>query len=261
MRVRVLTAASGLVLVLLLVTAAGACGVVSGSGDLVTREPALNDFSRVEAGNGFEVSVTAGTPASVKVTIDDNIEQYLDVGVKDGTLHVELEDLNAYSGVTRRAVVVLPNLEALELNGSSQAQVRGFTDPEQAVEFALSGASEVDLEDITAGDVTVSLSGASRATGGITMGPAHVALSGGSKATLSGAAGRLSIDASGGSSADLARLPAESVDAQLSGGSEAVVTTSGRLDADLSGGSDLSYGGSPRLGAIDTSGGSDLHEQ
>lgn len=93
----------------------------------------------------------------------------------------------------------------------------------------------------------------------ITM-PALVGLvvSGGSDATVSGTGDEISVDASGGSDADLASFEVVNASVVASGGSDVTVNASGTLNADASGGSQVYYLGSPTMGQIDTSGGSDV---
>jgi len=93
----------------------------------------------------------------------------------------------------------------------------------------------------------------------ITM-PALVGLvvSGGSDATVSGTGDEISVDASGGSDVDLASFEVVNASVVASGGSDVTVNASGTLNADASGGSQVYYLGSPTMGQIDTSGGSDV---
>ena len=83
-------------------------------------------------------------------------------------------------------------------------------------------------------------------------------VSGGSDAMVSGTGDDITVDASGGSDADLAEFQVVNASIDASGGSQVIINASGNLNVDASGGSQIYYLGSPTLGQIDTSGGSNV---
>jgi hypothetical protein len=83
-------------------------------------------------------------------------------------------------------------------------------------------------------------------------------VSGGTDATVSGTGDEISVDASGGSDADLASFQVVNANIDASGGSDVTINASGTLNVDASGGSQVYYLGSPTMGQIVTSGGSDV---
>jgi hypothetical protein len=83
-------------------------------------------------------------------------------------------------------------------------------------------------------------------------------VSGGTDATVSGTGDDISVDASGGSDADLASFEVVNANVDASGGSDVTINASGTLNVDASGGSQVYYLGSPTMGQIETSGGSDV---
>lgn len=83
-------------------------------------------------------------------------------------------------------------------------------------------------------------------------------VSGGTDVTVSGTGDDISIDASGGSDVDLASFTVVNANIDASGGSDVTINASGTLNVDASGGSQVYYLGSPTLGQIETSGGSDV---
>ena len=89
----------------------------------------------------------------------------------------------------------------------------------------------------------------------------RITLSDGSHAELEGSASDLIIDASEGSHAKLSELHVKNADVTLSEGSDATINIDGNLDADLSEGSHLFYTGTPTMGKIQTSDGSDIRKQ
>jgi hypothetical protein len=187
-----------------------------GSGHATTQPYDLSDFTAVSASHGFNVVITQGSSYSVKVTTDDNIQQYVDVHKSGSTLYVGLKTGFGISTTQLKVEVTMPNLTNLQLSGGSQASGQNLT-------------------------LVTNLG---------------IDFSGGSRATLTGQAVDLTVTGSGGSNINLQDLQVQNARVDLSGGSQAKVNASGKLDVNLSGGSHLQYRGNPTMGLQDISGGS-----
>lgn len=249
-----------IILVVALITAVlfSGCfkGVVTGSGKLATGEMNFSDFTRVEVGYAYEVEVTQSSSYSVSITADDNLFDFIQVSKTGETLKIRLQSGYNYQSVTTRAKITMPELRGLGLSGAAQATVVGFSSSEDS-KFDLSGASSLDMSDMSTDDIKISLSGASWVTGDITAsGDAQFNLSGASRVELDGSANDMLIKASGASHLELADFPVHNADVSLSGASGGTINLDGRLDADLSGASYLRYIGEPTMCDIETSGGS-----
>jgi hypothetical protein len=228
---------------------------------LATEEEGLSDFTVVAVGWAFEVDITQSSSYSIKITADDNMFDYIKVSKTLNKLRIRLKAGYNYQFVTLRAEITMPELHELDLSGATSGTVDGFSSS-HALVLTISGASSLDIVDVSAGDVEIDLSGASNLNGGLTgSGNAQFSVSGASSIELAGAANDLLLDASGASVVDLSDFPTHNVDVDLSGASRGTVNLDGRLDADLSGGSNLKYIGEPTLGNIQTSGGSTVEKE
>ena len=154
----------------------------------------------------------------VLITADDNLFDYIEVFKTGDTLTIGLEPGVGFQTLALRAEISMPDLEALQFSG-------GVT---------------------------------GNATGLVLSHDVKVVLSGGSILDMKGEAGDLSLLCSGGSNAKLSDFAVANVDVELSGGSQGTINLTGTLNADLSGGSHLFYIGTPELGEINTSGGSEI---
>ncbi|UCH86780.1 MAG: DUF2807 domain-containing protein [Dehalococcoidia bacterium] len=209
---------------------------LQGSGNVVSEQMALADFTTVEAQNAFELQITQSDSFAVTVRADDNIMDLADVSKVDDTLKLRLERGVSLRNATLEAEITMPDLEGLDLSGASRASVSGFRSSGQ-LDIGLSGASSLD-GDLEAGDVDINASGASRVV-------------------LDGSATGLTIEGSGASSLDLADFTVETAEVRLSGASDATVRAQERIDpVDVSGASKLRYLGDPSLGDVTTSGAS-----
>ena len=246
---------------LFLIPACGTFGIVVGSGDLTTQDYDLADFSRVEAENAFNIEVTRSAAFSVKVTVDDNLKDYLRISKEGDTLKLAVRPGYTFPNATFRAQVTMPALRQVSLSGASRATVSGFAAREN-LNLQASGASSVSLINMQVGTLTVDISGACSLSGEVSAdGNANIKLSGASTVELNGRAQDLNIECSGASRARLSGFAVRSTRVNLSGASSASVNASGTLSGDISGASHLGYTGSPTLGDISTSGGSSVSKE
>jgi hypothetical protein len=224
-----------LIILIALVVVGASCGAaVTGSGNLVTREFDFSDFDTVAISHAFDGTITRGDSYRVAVTLDDNLEQYLDVQQDGGQVSIGLNETLAIGRSTLQFEMTLPALVAVSASGASRVALNGFS------------SSEV---------FTADASGASRITGEVTTGDATLTASGASTISLSGEVGAVRANASGASTIDLEQVTAASAQVDAGGASTVTVNTSGNLDANASGGSNVYYIGEPTMGNVETSGG------
>ncbi|HEY7705349.1 MAG TPA: head GIN domain-containing protein [Acidimicrobiia bacterium] len=214
-----------------------ACSELVGSGNVVTKEVPVDDFTRLDVSAAFDVTVSVGETPKLTIRVDDNVEPRLDVGVFGDTLRIGLKSPLGALNATLEADVVVTSLE--EIHGS--------------------GAVNLALADTISGDsLDVRLSGASDTEGEVEVDTLNVELSGASNVDLTGTAGQVTADGSGASDVDLSGLEAEDVVIELSGASSGSVNVTGTLAAGASGASNLRYAGSPEVTRSDTSGASSI---
>jgi len=211
---------------------------VVGSGNLVTTQEFISDFTKVDAKGGFNVEIVKSGFYSVFVTADDNIMKYIEITKSGETLIVGVTGGVSFNSTTLKVDISMPELYSLELSEGVQCKLDEFSSTSQ-FSVDLSEGSVLIGEFVTTENVTLDLSG------GTVLG-------------LVGEANDITIDASSGSNLSISSFTVHNVNVKLSGGSIATIKLDGRLDADLSGGSKLLYIGDPTLGMIERSGGSEI---
>ena len=248
------------VLVVVLLTSvviAGCEGVVTGSGNLETRQFNFSDITKLDISSAFEFEIVQSGSYSISITADDNLFEHIQVSKEGETLKIGLKTLTSLGPVTMKAVITMPQLRGMDISGASKGSVSSFSSTEN-LDIEASGASSLELVEISAGDVEFEVSGASKATGDITASDVDFDVSGASTVQLEGSASDIVADVSGASRMKLAGFTVNNADVSLSGASNGTVNLSGKLDANLSGASKLEYIGEPTMGAINTSGASTL---
>jgi hypothetical protein len=222
------------------------CGIflnpVKGSGFPKTIGYALTDFSRVEAGNAFNVRIVPDAAYSVQITCDDNLDPYLVVTQDNGTLKITLKDFNYYYDVILSAEVHVPALTGVNASGASDIRIESGFPRVQSMSISASGASNITLAQLTATSINADVSGASTLT-------------------VSGAVGIETLVVSGASDALLIDCAAGSADVQISGASEAWVDAgNGVITLSASGASTFYYRGNPVFHNLDLSGASGIQK-
>jgi hypothetical protein len=212
---------------------------VMGSGTLTRSAYPAAGFSGIQASQTFLVRIVPDSVYSVNVTCDDNVLRYLIVeNPGGGTLRLSLMSGYNYTGVTLVAEVHMPTLAGIDASGASTVKVDPGFPPVQAFRLTLSGASTCEIAQLAGGDLSMDLSGAS-------------------KATVNGSAGAMTLNVSGASHADVLNCTGTRATVNLSGASEAWVDVGTHpIDLSASGASTLYYGGSPALVTRELSGGS-----
>lgn len=207
---------------------------IVGSGHLVSVTLNFTNFRNISLSHGFKAKIEKGSSYSVRVEIDDNIEQYLRAYQSGDAIHIGLED-NNYRSATLTVTIVTPDLSVIEASGAASVSVSGFTLAHN-VELTGSGASAFK-GDLSATEVILTMSGAS-------------------SVDLSGRADKLGIEGSGAIVLRLLGFPVKTCKVGLSGASVSEVSVSDSLEVTLSGGSVFRYKGNPVTRVVSISGGS-----
>jgi len=210
-------------------------------GNLKTEEMIFSDFTAVEVGWAFELTVTQSSSYSVVISADEKIFDNIEVTQTGNTLIINHKSGIDFSALPRKAEISMPDINKLILSGATRGTAEGFSNSNTFI-LGLSGASYLEMTNINVGDVEIVLSGASTIT-------------------ASGTANNLSSSVSGASRLDLSNFPVNNADVNVSGASRATINPEGTLDADVSGASTLEYIGNPTMGDITTSGASTVKQK
>jgi hypothetical protein len=262
-----ITLLAGLLLALLLTTACQPFLVTRDgqkfSGAVETRKFDFSGFTEVEIGIAFEYEIIQADTYSISITAYPAAFEELRVVQQGDTLKIGRRPNGSFwtfGGARLAAVITMPQLTGLDASGATEGVITGFSSAEN-LDLELSGASRLRLESITAADVSMRVSGASRVTGDLTAADTDLEVSGASTVQLGGTGQDVVIDGSGASHLKLAEFRINNADISLSGASDAAVNPDGELDLQLSGASDLDYYGQPTLGKINLSGGSTIKKR
>ena len=249
-----------IVILLASVFAAGCGGILTGSGNLETKQFNFSDFTEVDISSAFDFEIVQSDAYDISITADDNLFEHIRVSKEGETLKIGLKAVSLQWPVTLKAAIVMPKIQGLNISGASKGTVSNF-DAKENLDAEVSGASSLELVEMSAGDIKLDVSGASKVIGDLSAGNMNFYISGASTVQLEGLARDIVAEVDGASRFNMGGLTANNGNVSLSGASTGTVNLSGRLDADLSGASKLEYIGEPTMGNINTSGASTLSKK
>jgi len=97
---------------------AGCGGVLTGSGNVETKEYTFSDFNEVEISSAFEFDISQSSSYSVRVTADDNVLEKVEVTKEGNTLKIGLKTIPSLGPATLKAEVTMPELRGLSVSGA-----------------------------------------------------------------------------------------------------------------------------------------------
>lgn len=252
---------------------------------LITRKFNINEYKALSVGYNFQV-VMCDTIDAVTVRVNEKLDKYLVVKVKNGTLNITLDRIGGIkSDNAKCGYVYLPynlKLNSISLSGTATfattlpinvsyfdlelSGASSFKAKVNCTKYAadLSGTAhcrsdvkcknaDIDLSgaskhesNISCTSLIADLSGTSVLRGNITAASINADLSGASIIQMAGKCDKLTADICGTSKLDCKKLKMKKLSGDMSGASKAVVNCSDELKMGLSGTSHLVYYGNPK---------------
>jgi hypothetical protein len=230
------------------------------SGRPVTSTRDFANFDRLDVQNAFDIQITQGASFGVTITTSENLLDYLVASQEGSTLTLKLSPNHPFTDFTLmrktlKARITMPVLRGLSLSGASHGTVRGF-ESSNDLDLDVTGASQLKLDGIEAGDSSIEVSGASEIDGKIAAVDVKLAVSGASEIELSGTANDVTLIASGASRLDLGEFVHENASVNLSGASEATIDAKKSIGGRLEGASRLFFLDNPSTPNIEVTGAS-----
>ena len=252
---------------------------------LKTRKFDIVNYNALSVGYSFQV-VMCDTVDSVTVRVNEKLDKYLVVKVKNGTLVITLDKIGGIkSDNTKCGYVYLPynlKLSSFDLSGTSSfstmlpinvtncsidlSGASSFKSNVNCIKYSadLSGTARcrtdvkcqqayIDLSgaskhesNIECSSLTTDLSGTAKLKGNIKTNRINAEISGASQLVLAGRCDKATVDMSGTGKLDCKKLRIRNLSGDMNGASKAIVTCSEQISMELSGTSHLVYYGNPK---------------
>lgn len=210
--------------------------------NIITRSGECKGLLEIEASTAIKVLYIESEGDNYVIAAPSNVMPYVRCEYDDGKLEMGFRNSPGFKNSPNVTVTVYaPKLEKVELHGASSLESARITNPGGKMEFDLSGASSVSLENIELSTLDLDLSGASSiVVKALKASVLKAELSGASGANLSGTAAYADFDVSGASSLSAKNLKVDKGNAECSGASNAEVNIKTPLNFESSGMSKIS---------------------
>lgn len=253
----------------LLAAAALMLCITAGAGTITRDFTDLDSFFGIDISSNFDITLKQGQEYSATVVIDTEMEQYLNVSVKNNILYVNIKgaptklvnQINSLSAPHPTLSITAPDLSSIHLSGScSLTSEDTFQGVRGDFDIFLSGASSIDRLSVAAGELDMDISGTAKACiladcSSVEIeaaGMASVSVtgncdgygvesSGSAKITLIGSASELECECSGATHLDSSELTVDRADIECSGASTTKINVEKELEVRLSGVSTCLY--------------------
>lgn len=242
---------------------------IKGNGSVVTREIKVSDYSSIRLGGNVSTSLgesikklfsgeknsgstpvfiysQTDAPAALKVTLDENLIEYLEIKVENRQLIVQTKK-NIQVNPTRFELRGhSPSLQEVKVGGSYDFRIEGRLDSDKLL-LSVSGSGSVRAsENIKTSVFSAKVSGSGNLyLKNISTNQLETKISGSGNANLGGIAnvGDFAVSGSGNINAFECRV--SDLSCAVSGSGDMKVLASNKLKASVSGSGDIQYKGAP----------------
>jgi hypothetical protein len=222
-----------IIFLLLAATVFSSCNMIAGkrirgSSVMKSEYRDVSSFSRIDVSGSIDVYVRQDSAYSVRIETDDNLLEYIEVSVENGTLSIEPRNHTRLKPSKDIKVYVNgPVITGLSASGACDIRGENKISNNSSLKIDLTGATSINL-DLSSPEVKVYASGAS-------------------EVDLKGETRDLSLNGTGSSDFDCINLLSEKTVIKLSGAGNAKVFASVELDVDVSGAADVQYRGNAKV--------------
>jgi putative autotransporter adhesin-like protein len=201
---------------------------ITGSGNVTSDERNLGSFTEIKCSGSYNVQVTQGGPASVKIETDDNLLPYILMDINGNELHIHTkDDVNLKPSNKIKLMITTDKVEAFSLNGSGDVVTTN----------KLTGADHLNLD----------ISGAGTMHFDVNTPSIHANISGTGDIYLTGETRSSKIEIAGTGNYHAEDLKAENASVHIAGSGDARLFADSTLDIDIAGVGNVYYKGNASI--------------
>ncbi len=132
---------------------------VRGNGNVITQERSVGNFSGVRSKGSFDIYLTSGPVASVRLEGEDNILEYIETNMEGNALNIETRE--GYNIRPKRDVkiyVTAPSFSQVKVYGSGNIVSENRISSNENMDFGTYGSGDIKV-DVNAPKLTAEISG------------------------------------------------------------------------------------------------------
>lgn len=201
---------------------------IRGNGNITTSERNVSSVQKIKCAGSYDVQLTQGSPVSVKIEADENLQSYIvtDVDGDKLTIHTK-NDVNIDPSQKIKVYITADKLEEFQLTGSGNAQTTNKFTGGEHLELGIAGSGNIHF-DVNTPQINSSISG----TGDIYL-------------TGETRDSKINIAGSGNYHAD--ELKSESATVKIAGTGDAHLFADSSLTINIAGVGSVFYKGNPSI--------------
>ena len=225
--------------------------VIRGSGDMVTVDRVVKNFDRISITGLGEVNVEQGKDPSLSVTVDDNLLEYLQTEVENGTLILGFDPEKAKRKDLRPSDpvnfdITVPDLSGIAIYGSGDVKSEYLNLDRFSLEIY--GSGDVRIDRMICAGLSINVLG----LGDIEVDDLEadyldVSILGKGTVELAGEVVEQDINLPGMGKYLAGKLQSQIADVRMPGMADAKIWVTDELYADITGGGELRYYGNPKI--------------
>lgn len=221
--------------VLLLVISLWGCDkVINGSGEIIETTVEVPNFQNLQMVGSIDAEISSGNAFKVKIVGDDNLTEYVESKVKEGTLRVNFRKNVRIKNSHVKVVVTTPFLNKIESEGSGDITSDSLLANNRQMELKSAGSGNMKLQ-LNAPAIKVNGAGAGNFV-------------------LSGQTKDLECSIAGSGDVNSMDLKAENAKIKIAGSGNVKVFASVNLSANIAGSGNIVYYGNPSLSEVKVAG-------
>jgi len=219
----------------------------------------VGKFTGISASSGVKVNFTQGNNQSVTVDADADLQQYVVTEVKNGILHIGIDNRNNRKLNFKKLLVTVEAPRLSSVGVSSGAFMTVNTVREDSFEAEVSSGANLNADVIARKSGVLKLTSGASARLGIDTENFTFSGTSGSSATVTGKANTANFDLTSAASCNAQDLITSSAAVTASSGSSLKVHTTGSLRGEAGSGASVRYKGAPKaVSDIKTSSGGSI---
>jgi len=199
---------------------------IKGNGNLKTLERPVSAFEKITCAGAVEVRFHAGETYRAIVTVDENLDEYVEIYTKNNVLNIGTKKGHSYSFTKFWVDVYSPVLTSVSINGSGSFE---------------------GIDKIAASTFESNISGSGKIEGTIESDHFSATISGSGKITFAGASKDANIDISGSGDFNGNELNVKNATVNISGSGTANIYADDNLQANIAGSGNINYRGEAKI--------------
>ena len=205
---------------------------IKGSGNIVSKEIPISDYTEIEVGGVAEIVYEQQTVREpyFQINVDDNILPLLDIKVENNKLIIKTKDNSSISPSRFKVYTNSNNLGKIKLAGSGEVHLKGEVNSKD-LKIELAGSGDIVADSLYCDRFDMSIAGSGTAR-------------------LRGASNNSSFSVAGSGDIKGYNFSVDKLSTSIAGSGDVQITVGSSLTASIAGSGSLRYQGNPEV--VDT---------